>query len=350
MLGTIMGARIEALAATVSKMRIPVEDRCGRMISSRQAARIAKGTGISKLSIVNPDVCTSDLCFHAAMQLLANQTFRREDIAAIIFISQTSDYLTPATSFYLQDRLGLPKDILAFDVNLGCSGFVYGVYLAGLILSGVDIDRKVLLCCGDTSSDNAFPDDTSMLSIAGDAGAVAVISKAPKNEDRKIHYNIDSYGEQANALLVARGGSRAFRITDGDGKLQPLRENYCCMDGTTVMNFSLFETVSNIKKLISEYDISLTDVEIVLLHQANKMIVNTIADKIGISRDKVPFCCEEIGNTSSASIPVCITELKRCANYKPYKTALLSGFGVGMSVASMLIDLRDMEVLETCEM
>ncbi len=349
MFGIIRGIRIEALASTVSKIRVPIDLRCKDLISSRQAARIAKGTGISKLSLVSPDICTSDLCFHAAIQLFDNQVTKREDIGAIIFVSQTADYLTPATSFFLQDRLGLPKDILAFDVNLGCSGFVYGVYLAGMILSGFSADRKVLLCCGDTSSDNAFPDDTSMLSIAGDAGAVAVISKVPGNDDRKIRYNIDSYGEQANALLVARGGSRASRITEDNGKLLPLHENYCCMDGTAVMNFSLFETPDNIKKLLEIAEVNAADVEIVLLHQANKMIVETIADKIGISRYKVPFNCGEIGNTSSASIPVCITELKRCAEYKPYKVALFSGFGVGMSVASMLMDLRDMEVLDTCE-
>ena len=245
----------------------------------------------------------------------------------------------------MQERLHLPKDIIVYDVNLGCSGFVYGIFQAATMLDFLG-NRKVLLLVGDTSSRNAFPQDTGLLSIAGDAGAAAIIGHSDNSE---IVFHIESFGERADMLLVKRGGCRALRLTE-DGKLINDIENYCNMDGLGVMAFSLEDVPRNIEKLFEYASIGVAAVDIALVHQANSMIVSSLADKLGIPRERMPFCSEDIGNTSSASIPVLMSEMQRRSKFKPYNRALLSGFGVGMSVASALVDISCTKVLETDEL
>lgn len=331
---------IEAIAAACMKNKTKIINRL-KFLDEKKVSRLTKGTGFTELSIAPPEICTSDFCFEAAKQLLFNVD--KNDIGALIFVSQTADYLTPATSYYLQARLGLPKDIVAFDVNLGCSGFVYGVYLSGMFAN--NLGKKVLLCAGDTSSRNAYPDDTSMLSITADAGAAAIIGHQLGN---RLSVNIESYGERADCLLVARGGARANRITDQDGMLVNTIENYCNMDGMVVTNFSFTDVPRNIKDLLSQVQIAKPSVAYV--HQGNKIIVSTLAEHLGMSCEEVPFNAQQIGNTSSASIPLVISELKRQGKYKPKKNVLLCGFGVGLSVASMVTDMDTTAVFPTIEL
>lgn len=345
MLGIYEGIKIEALCATVSKTRLSVVDRCSHLITEQKAKRLTKGTGIYNLSIADNLLCTSDFCQHSA-EILFEEFVNRNQVGALIFISQTSDYLTPATSYYLQQRLKLPNDIMAFDVNLGCSGFVYGLCLAASLLGAMG-KRKVLLCVGDTSSRNAYPKDVGLLSIAGDAGAAVLIGRN-KEKSHRLIFNIDSYGERADMLLVARGGYRAPRLTES-GHIANIQENYCNMDGLGVMDFSLRDVPDNIEKLLEYADCKKENIDIALLHQANKMIVSSLSDKLGISREKAPFICSDIGNTSSASIPVCLSEIKRLGKYSSYDVALMSGFGVGMSIASVITDISDMKIWETEE-
>ena len=345
MLGVYENIKLEALCATVSKERVSVADRCSHLMTEQKVKRLTKNTGICHLSIADECLCTSDFCQHSA-EVLFSDFVNRNEIGALIFISQTADYLTPATSYYLQQRLNLPNDIMAFDVNLGCSGFVYGLCLAGSLLSVMG-KRKVLLCVGDTSSRNAYPQDAGLFSIAGDAGAAVVIEKN-KTKSRRMFFNIDSYGERADMLLVARGGYRAPRLTE-NGHISNIQENYCNMDGLGVMDFSLRDVPDNIERLLEYAECKKENVDIALLHQANKMIVSFLCDKLEISKEKAPFICSDIGNTSSASIPVCLSELKRLGQYSSYNVALMSGFGVGMSIASVITDISDMKVLETEE-
>lgn len=344
MLGKLSGVEIEAVGAVVSKNRVSVEDRCKDLLPAKKAARLAKGTGIHKLSIAEPEVCTSDLCYQAAERIFASG-WDRNDIGALIFITQTADYLTPATSYYLQERLHLPKDIIAYDVNLGCSGFVYGIFQAASMLDFLG-NRKVLLMVGDTSSRNAFPQDTGLLSIAGDAGAATIIGRS---DDSEAVFHIESFGERADMLLVKRGGYRALRLTEGE-MLTDNIENYCNMDGLGVMDFSLEDVPKNIEQLFEYASIGAEEVEMALVHQANSMIVSSLADKLGIQREKMPFCSEDIGNTSSASIPVLMSEMQSRGEFKPCSKVLLSGFGVGMSVASAMVDLSRTKILETGEL
>lgn len=342
MIGLLEDVGIEAMTATTSQNRVPVEVVLKDLMPLKKARRLARGTGIDALSLAPPDVCTSDLCFESASRLLAE--IDRNEIGALVFISQTADYLSPATSYCLQERLGLTHDILAFDVNLGCSGFCYGIFLAGTLLPALG-GRKVLLLCGDTSSRNASSDASAMRSIAGDAGSAAIVAPQIGNA---LYYHMESFGEMADYLLIERGGSRAPRIADENG-LALHEGNYVVMDGMGVMNFTIDEVPRNIHALLDFARVDCAVLDRVLLHQANAMIVRTLASKIGVAEDRVPFMSSQIGNTSSASIPVCLAEMARTGQYAGGKF-LLSGFGVGMSIASLLMDFSQVRVLGTCDL
>ena len=343
MIGTIKDVGIDCLTATVSKTRMLVATRCAGLISEKKALRLAKNTGFTKLSIAAPGICTSDFCVESANRLFVNGA-NKEEIGAIIFVSQTPDYLAPATSYVIQERLRLSHDVICFDINLGCSGFVYGIYVAASILSSMR--KKVLLLAGDVTRD-CKPDDISGLAVTGDAGAAAIISRRDANSGYKITYNFTSYGDKYRFLLRPRGGARLPRITDDNGRLVLIDGNFPLMDGAEVMNFSAYETYENVLTLLNYLKISANDLDNAFLHQANLAIVDALRERLELSESKAPFASGETGNTSSASIPVCMAELKRQGGYTPPKKVLLSGFGIGMSVATIVMNLSDTKVLET---
>lgn len=343
MIGTIKDVGIDCLTATVSKTRISVAERCAGLITEKKAARLARNTGFTKLSVAAPGVCTSDLCVEAAERLFAAGV-KKDEIGAIIFITQGPDYPAPATSYVIQHRLGLSHDVIAFDISLGCSGFVYGVYVAASMLS--NLDKKILVMAGDVS-DYFMPGEIGGRAINGDAGVAAIIGRRDVTMGRRIDYNITSHGDKYRILIAPRGGARAPKITNEKGEPVPIADNFTIMDGAEVMNFSAYETYENIRMLLDYLGIGVDGLDIAFLHQANLAIVDALRNRLGLSEGKAPFASDEVGNTSSASIPVCMAELKRRGKYVPPQKALLSGFGIGMSVATMVMDLSETKVLET---
>lgn len=343
MIGTIKDVGIDCLTATVSKARIPVAKRCAGLISEKKAARLAKNTGFTKLSVAAPGICTSDLCVEAAERLFSSSA-KKDEIGAIIFITQTPDYPAPATSYVIQEQLGLATDVLCFDISLGCSGFVYGVYVASSMLS--NLSKKVLLLVGDVVQD-FMPGDITGRAINGAAGAAAIIGRRAPVMERRIDYNITSHGAKHRILIVPRGGARAPKITNEHGDFLPIQENFGTMDGAEVMNFSTYEAYENVHALLEYSHLDAEALDVVFLHQANLTIVDTLRERLGITAEKTPFASCEVGNTSSASIPVCMAEMKRLGQYVPPKQALLSGFGIGMSAATVVMDLSETKILET---
>ncbi len=345
--GFIENVGIDYLTATVAQNRVSVVERCKDFIPAKRAARLSKGVGISHLSYADPSICTSDFCVEAAERLFADGA-KKEEIGAVIFVTQSPDYFLPATAFVIQHRLGLPTDILAFDINLGCSGFTYGIYIAASLLQ--NINKKVLLLVGDVSNKRRPTKSMTFLPVIGDAGAAAIISHRAPELSRKIIFDIASYGDKYRCIITPRGAAREEVTQDEHGEILPEPENYIMMDGMEVTNFSEYETIDSIRSLLSIADISATELDIAVFHQANLMIVSTLAKKLGLPSEKVPFASDKIGNTNSASIPVCISEIARQKEWKPYRHVLLSGFGVGMSVASLLMDISETRVLPTGEM
>lgn len=273
---------------------------------------------------------------------------KKNDIGALIFISQSADYSLPATAYILQDRLNLPKNLIAFDVSLGCSGFVYGLYLASSILNSLG-DKKVMVCCGDVRARSKHPKDTGSGAIFGDAGACVIVSKESPIRRNHVTFNFHSYGERWESLVYKRSGARYANKVMADPSLVDPKNvgEPAFMDGMAIMDFTLHEVIDNIEELLQAENLSKDDIGAYLFHQPQKLLIDSMANSLGVDPELVIFNSQHIGNTSSASIPLILTEIGRDWNKRKNKKVLMSGFGVGLSVASAILDLDSTICLET---
>lgn len=341
MLFTVENAALEVVASYVSKNRVSIDERLKNLVVDKKISRLKKGTGFEAFSIADENICASDFCAAAAEKIFATTEIQRSDIRAIIFVTQTPDFFLPSTSHILHQRLGLPRDAVAFDINLGCSGFVYGLYVAASLVQ--NLDGKILLLCGDTVTRNIFEDDISCLSVFGDAGTAAIISKS---QWQKFFFNVQTYGELSEAIFMPRGAYRNKLVVENNSL--NVRENFVTMDGAAVMNFSTKFVPKNLSDLMNFAQIDVSEIGNFFLHQANRLMLENIASQLKIPAEKVPFKSERIGNTSSASIPVTLCEMARL-NESVNFLSVLSGFGVGMSIASAVVDLTNLICLPTEE-
>ena len=256
------------------------------------------------------------------------------NLIALIFVSQIPDYYIPATSHILQARLGLPDNTLCIDINEGCSGFITGLYTAGLIAE--QYNGNVLLTGGDTLSKLTSPDDRALRTTFSDSGYAAVISPGGNGEMR---FMFESYGDRANALMT---DNSRHRITDN-----PRNNGMLFMDGAAIMNFTLSDVPEVMKNFLDESGLTVNDITLFALHQANKLMLRTIAKKMGVPEEKMPFTAADIGNTSSASIPLMLSGLSGSADMK---NVMCAGFGMGLSVGVCTADFSDTKFLGITEL
>jgi len=303
-----------------------VDNEKGEGLSSQyDAADFIETTGVRRRRY-SPDFTTSDLCFPAAEKLIADLKWDKKEIDAIIFVSQTADYIEPATACILQDKLGLSRECYALDVSLGCSGWVYGLsVVAGLLNTGSI--RKALLLAGDARS--RVP---SIKPLFGYAGTVTAVEYSEGAEGFQFHFGTDGSGY--DAIIIPDGGARnqitlqGFELEEIEGKTYNRFQSR--MKGMDVFSFGISTAPKSIKKLISQYDLNLDDYEYVVFHQANMKMNEVIRKKLKLSEERVPYSMPEFGNTSSASIPLTIVTQLR-GKLTPKTKIIGCGFGVGLS-------------------
>lgn len=288
-------------------------------------------------AIHDGSLCTSDLCFESAERLINDLGWKKEEINLLIFVSHTQDYKLPSTACILQDRLGLSKEAMAFDVPLGCSGFVYGIGIAGNILQSGHI-RRGLLLVGNTQSVYASPEDKSTVLLFGDAGSAVALEYSEEADDILCHYQTDGSGYEH--LIVPDGGCRhpysesstIYEEFDEGIRRTRLHEK---MNGSAVFQFAFFSVPKSLKALMKQYGITNEDVDYLLLHQANKFMCDGIAKKMKFPSGSVPSNIDRFGNTSGTSIPLLmVTELREQLQEGRLRH-LSCGFGVGLSLGSI---------------
>lgn len=333
----IQNVRIKGIAAAVPERKEYNKDF--PKLSEEQLAQYIKTVGVveRRCAIHDGSLCTSDLCFAAAEKLLQELGWAREEIGLLVFVSHTQDYKLPSTACILQQRLGLSKETMAFDVPLGCSGFVYGLGIVGNLVSQGFI-KKALLLTGNTQSVYASPEDKSTALLFGDAGSATALEFDPTQQDSiKLHYQTDGAGYEA--LIVPDGGCRhPFNAHSADMeefdegiRRSRLHEK---MDGGAVFTFGLFSVPKSLKALMNQFAIDLDSVDDLLLHQANKFMCENIRKKLKLPEEKVPYNIDRFGNTSGASIPLLmVTELQASLRSRRLQH-LACGFGVGLSLGS----------------
>lgn len=320
-------------------------------ISIKEREMLIRTTGVEKRHVAKFGTTTADLCKVATNKLLNELKWQRSDIEILIFVSQSRDYLIPATACILQNRLELSKNCMAFDVNMGCSGYVYGLSIIAGIMAATKL-KKGLLLVGDVSTLNTSYKDKSTFPLFGDAGTCTAIQFV---DGAQMDFNLQTDGSGYEAIIIRDGGCRNYaskesfdskKYSDGIERNRVELE----LDGIQVFNFSLKEVHLNILTLLEFRKNKVEEIDYFIFHQANKLINESIRKKLKIPIEKFPYSMAEYGNTSSASIPLTILAALSENLQNQNQKLLISGFGVGLSWGSAIVDFKNVVCLPIIEM
>lgn len=347
-MNAIHGIAVRGIAACVPTKVAKTEDY--DVLTVEERLRLQKATGIGAHRMSLPGQCTSDLCQAAAEWLLENLGWDRSSVGALVLLTQTPDRPIPATGIVLQEKLGLPQTCLAFDINLGCSAFPYGLATLSSLMSALGIARALLLM-GDTSRVCAYEDKSAwpLFGDAGSATALEIDGSAPP-----IHFDLMSDGGGRDAIVIPGGGlaSRlpptawpANATKDDDGIIRS--PGNLRLRGADIFSFAITKVPPSIRRTLEAAGKTPADVDYLVLHQANKMINDTIAKKTHFPMDSSLSSLAEYGNTSSASIP--LTLCAHAGKFDHDRLVTACGFGVGLSWGTALFNLPAGSVMRLIE-
>ena len=342
---------IEAIACAIPQKR--EINKNNPNFTSNEVDDFVKTTGVQEFRVAPDGMTTSDMAYAAANELLCSTKIPREEIDILIFVSQTPDYLfIPNTAPILQNKLGLSNKCMAFDIPLGCSGFVYGLSIASTLLTNKSL-KKALVICGDTPSKTQYYKDKSVAMLFGDAVSATIITRT--NNLSNISFSLGSDGSGSKAIMIPDGGYRNPFNNKSLDIVKGLDGNYrrgcdVILDGMDVFSFGISRAPKSVNEILNFCNIDINLVDYFVFHQANFMMNELIRKKLKIPIEKVPYSIMKYGNTSSASIPLTIvTELGpkfSCTN----KNILACGFGVGLSWGSMIFTLSETQILPIIEL
>ena len=337
--------RIAGMSAGVPK-NIVVNSGNAVQSADYDAAAFVETTGVIQRRI-SEDFTTSDLCFAAAEKLIADLGWEKSEIEMLVFVSQTADYILPATSCILQDRLGLSRECYATDIALGCSGWVYGLSTVISALAAGTI-KKALLCVGDAKKRAIGMYDP----LFGHAGTVTAIEYRDGDSGFKFHFGTDGSGY--DAIIIPDGGSRnqvspeSFTLENIEGRM--IHRLQARMKGMDVFSFGISVPPKSIKKLAEKYGFDYSDFDYYIFHQANLKMNEMIRKKLKLTAEQVPYSMPLFGNTSSASIPLTIvTQLKGKVENRLTKF-IWCGFGVGLSWGTVAFETNDLLISDLVEL
>ena len=296
--------------------------------------KILAKTGIACRHIAAPDETSVDMAVKAAEKMFARGKVEREQVDFVILCTQSPDFYLPTSACILQDRLGIPTRAGSFDMNLGCSGFIYGLALAkGLIETGSA--REILLITADTYSKLLRPEDRSVRSIFSDAAAATLIRAQPDAGDGSQSIGPFSFGTDGSGAgsLIARTGG--FRHPHSSGQEMPFLE----MDGPGVFAFGLKRVPEAITDLLQKCELSLSCVDLFIFHQASMFMLETLRERLQIAPERFFVNIALHGNTVSSTIPIALSDAHGQGLARPAHTLFLVGFGVGLSWAAARVTL-----------
>ncbi len=338
---------IRAMSACVPQGVVYNKD-LGYLIPEEEIQKTVDSIGVRERRIADPDVCASDLAYKAALKLMEDNSIDPSSIDVLLFMSQTADYRIPATAPLLQERLGLSIDTLAMDLSLGCSGFVFALSTAYAYASLPDVNR-VLLLDGETFSKIVNRNDKVDWPLYGDAASATLVEKGDFGESAFI---LRSDGSGRDAVIVRDGmrnpvtADSLVEVRNENGDIHNGLEVY--MDGMDVFNFAMKRVPKTIKEMSEVGGISLDDVDWLVFHQANRFMTDFFVKKLKFDPNRVPYCIDRYGNTSSTSVPLTIvSELYDKLN--DGDKVMMAGFGAGLSWGVSLVTMRNCKISQVIE-
>lgn len=302
------------------------------------AEKIASKVGISERHISADDETASDMAVRAAEKLFAENNIDKSKIDFVLLCTQSPDYFLPSSSCIIQHRLGLPTSCGAFDFNLGCSGYEYGLAVAkGFIAGG--IAKNVLLLTAETYTKYIHPEDKGNQTIFGDAATATLVSTDGFAEIGEFELGTDGSG--ADTLMVKSGASRnpqKLNTVGEDEAGNPIWPNNLYMNGGAIFNFTSDAVPIMVENLLKKEQLSEEDIDLWVFHQANKYMINYLRKMMMIDKDKFYIFMEKVGNTVSNTIPIALCEAQKEGRLKG--NVLLAGFGVGLSWGATVIKCK----------
>lgn len=344
---TFNAVGIRALSACVPHDIVYNRD-LGYLIPEEEIEKVISNIGIVERRIAPDDVTASDLCYKAAVQLMADNDIDPESIDLLLFMSQTQDYRIPATSCILQHRLGLPKSTMCFDISLGCSGYLYALSTAFAYASLPGINR-VLLLDGETFSKIVNRRDKVDWPLYGDAGTATLVEKGDFGQSSFL-LNTDGSGE--NTLKIHAGmrnpitAQSCVEREQEDGNIRSDLEVF--MDGMDVFNFAISKVPRCVKQVLADAGKTVDDVDYLVFHQANRFMMDFFVKKLKIDPERVPYCIGKYGNTSSSSVPLTVAS-ELAGKLDGTKNVVFSAFGAGLSWGAALLSMHDCKVSPVIE-
>lgn len=334
------GVKITGMACAVPKHIDSIYDYMDSF-GENNVKRVISTTGVKYKRTVNCNQTNSDLCYVAAEKLIEYKKYTKDSFDGIILVTQTPDYARPATAHILHMRLGLSKDCMAFDINLGCSGFVYGINIAASMIKSGAL-KRVLLCCGEAHTCLSPENDKSSSMLFGDAGSAVILEAG----DDTIRTLLKADGTGYRAILTP-GLNARVKIEKDNFQIEKVQET---MDGEAVFEFTISQVPRSFKEFFKAFGEEIDNYDYCILHQANLFMLEHIRKKIKLEKEKMPISMDRYGNTSSVSIPITISDLYQRKNMKKTTRFIVAGFGVGLSwgVADFLLEEKDIiPIIET---
>lgn len=317
--------------------RILTNDELATLYANWSAEKIYKKTGIQTRHVTTAGETAADLGVSAAEKLLAKNIVPKEEIDFLLCVTQSPDYQLPTTACIIQDRLGLSQKVGAFDINLGCSGYIYGLAVAkSLVETG--IAHNVLLITAETYSKHINPLDKSTRTIFGDGAAATLIGQGGMEIGG---FDLGTDGSGKDFLIIPAGGARKARTPETaveqekDGNVRS--EDNLFMSGGDIFEFTIREVPSSVKRLMKKEGLKKENIDLYVFHQANQFMLDLLVTLMKIDKEKFYMKFSDTGNTVCASIPIALKRAMEDGVAKPNQTILLSGFGVGLSWGTTVI-------------
>jgi 3-oxoacyl-[acyl-carrier-protein] synthase-3 len=340
------------LTVVPANERLFVDDMKNFNFPEARSLKLKQVMGFDKHRVVTPGVCVSDLAVAGMEHLFKNGLLDRDGFDALILVTQTPDHLMPATSNIIQGRLNLKHDMLCLDINQGCSGYIIGLIQAFMLLEQESI-RRVVLINADVLSRKTSQQDRNSFPLIGDAASITVVERDP--EESVIHARLKMDGTRNEALMIPAGGLRlpsspetAVLEDVGDGNLRA--KDHLRMDGSAVFNFVQMEVPELINDLLASVGVPLEKVDYILGHQANRFMLEKLADKLKLPREKMPNnIVEHFGNSSGVTVPLVIA-FNLAEHFRRNRSqVVLANYGVGLTWSAMLLQLGGLKFCEMIE-